>query len=101
VRLVREGAILGGLDEAHVETAESEAAAIRRALGLAQAGDLVVLQVDDVKQAFTLLEEARGRGARPQRRPRPRAERPDGGAVPAYASAEDLEAEAVAPPGSL
>jgi cyanophycin synthetase len=79
MRMVREGAVAGGLDEAHVETAESEADAIRRTLALAEPGDLVVLQVDDVKQAFTLLEEARSsHGAnRPQRRPRLRAERPE------------------------
>jgi cyanophycin synthetase len=78
MRMVREGAVAGGLDEAHVETAESEADAIRRTLALAEPGDLVVLQVDDVKQAFTLLEEARGGHGgpnRPQRRPRLRAER--------------------------
>jgi cyanophycin synthetase len=93
MRLVREGAVAGGLGEDHVEMAESEAAAIRRALAVAQPGDLVVLQVDDVKQAFAILEEPRTHGAgRPQRPPRPWAER-------AEAPAPQVEAP-LAPPGA-
>ncbi|HEX2066707.1 MAG TPA: Mur ligase family protein, partial [Candidatus Thermoplasmatota archaeon] len=99
MRMVREGAVAGGLDEGHLEMAESEADAIRRALELAEPGDLVVLQVDDIKQAFALLEEARGAhgASRPQRRPRPRAERGE----PDDPPAANGTAEAMARSGGL
>jgi cyanophycin synthetase len=78
MRLVREGALEGGLPAQRVETAGSEEEAIRRTLAMAQPGDLVVLQADNVRQALGLLEEARTHGlARPQRPPRPRSERPE------------------------
>ncbi|MEA3202809.1 MAG: cyanophycin synthetase, partial [Thermoplasmata archaeon] len=104
MRIVREGAMAGGLAPEHVETAASEAEAIRRILAMAAPGDLVVLQVDDVPQAFTLLEEARAGPSlgRPQRRPRPRLERAEEAAHEDahFAPAAETE-EAFAPSSSL
>ncbi|HUR61189.1 MAG TPA: cyanophycin synthetase [Candidatus Thermoplasmatota archaeon] len=87
MRMVREGVVAGGLAPESVETAASEAEAIQHTLELAQPGDLVVLQVDNIKQAFRMLDEARRAHegtSRPVRRPRVRPER-----------AEDTDSEAV------
>ncbi|MEA3190111.1 MAG: cyanophycin synthetase [Thermoplasmata archaeon] len=74
--VLRQGILDTGFDAARLETADSERVAIERALALAQPGDLVVLQLDDVRAGLELVQEHAARAAghpadRPAARPRP------------------------------
>jgi cyanophycin synthetase len=74
MRVLMEGIRDGGLPASAVEAAADEPEAIERALALAQEGDLVVVQADDVRGALRHLEARRRGEARtepPSRPPRP------------------------------
>ncbi|HET6398153.1 MAG TPA: cyanophycin synthetase [Candidatus Thermoplasmatota archaeon] len=67
MRLVREGAEAGGLPASRIHCCDvDEAEAIRRAFAIARAGDLLVLQVSDIRQALQLVERERQARLPPQ-----------------------------------
>ncbi|HVM46175.1 MAG TPA: cyanophycin synthetase [Candidatus Thermoplasmatota archaeon] len=68
--LIREGLLEGGFSEENIRLILDEPEAIRAALDEAQDGDLVVLQVDNVRKAVDQVRARQDRAPAPPRRPR-------------------------------